>query len=167
MIYRCVLGPPLLQVYLVWPDHWIVLSLLSLLSLTYTIFKLYLQTSGDSIYSDQMAAAVILCCYNVIIILECVFAVSGVGVCVSKCCGPFTLTSLFIPQAATHSVIIYEAIAKVVIFYVHLYIKRMTFPFFVSQYHIQFTLGLYLCSPSSTKTKGILVPLFKVRIVLL
>lgn len=49
-----------------------------------------------------------------LLFLECVFAVSGVGVYVSKCIGPLTLSSLFIPQTATHSVIIYEAIAKVV-----------------------------------------------------
>ena len=49
-----------------------------------------------------------------LLFLECVFAVSGVGVYVSKCIGPLTLSSLFIPQTATHSIIIYEAIAKVV-----------------------------------------------------
>ena len=48
-----------------------------------------------------------------LLLLECVLAVSGVGVYVSKCCGPLTLSSLFIPQTATHSVIIYEVIAKV------------------------------------------------------
>ena len=98
---------------------------------------------------------------------------SGVGVYVSKCIGPLTLSSLFIPQTATHSVIIYEAIAKVMCLLIH----RITLTLSFSQYHIHFSLGLYLHSPhshsatgdkdshSATSDKDILVPLFKVIIL--
>lgn len=109
---------------------------------------------------------------------------SGVGVYVSKCIGPLTLSSLFIPQTATHSVIIYEAIAKVMCLLIH----RITLTLSFSQYHIHFSLGLYLHSPhshsatgdkdrhsatsdkdshSATSDKDILVPLFKVCIIII
>ena len=53
--------PPSLQVYLVWPGQWLLLSLLSLLTLSYAINKLFLQTSGDS--SDQ------ICCRYLAVIV--------------------------------------------------------------------------------------------------
>ena len=44
---------------------------------------------------------------------EDLLAVSGVGMYISNSIGPFTSTSLFIPQTATRDVIVYEVISKV------------------------------------------------------
>ena len=45
--------------------------------------------------------------------IECVVAVSGIGIQITKSFGLLTLRSVFVPQTSAQDVIIFEAISKV------------------------------------------------------
>ena len=53
-----------------------------------------------------------ICC---IVMAECVVAVSGLGMHITKSFGPITFSSVFIPLSVSQDMVIFESISKVVL----------------------------------------------------
>lgn len=101
----------LIVFYVFWPAYWL---LFSIIAAVYTIYHFVPQS-------------------------ECVEAIGGLGLYITRSFGKVTTSSLFIPQTILQNIIIFEAVSK---------------------YRIDFALGVHV-EDSSIK-KDLLVPLFKV-----